>query len=97
MLEHHTAQQSAGAMVESPKCMERYRRPASARRPNGYQLGSIEAEVNLTSGAVLATGEFFEESKPEQRGVALKPADHCDYLTKAVTRNLLKIRGGLQS
>ena len=56
-------------------------------RANGYQLSIIEQEINLAEGRVLQAGEFFEESKPEQRSLALKGSDHClidrlDYVTK---------------
>jgi hypothetical protein len=36
-------------------------------------LGASRRRSIWPLGAVLETDEFFEESKPEQRGVALKP------------------------
>ena len=47
----------------------------------------IEQEINLAQGRVLELGEFLEESKPEQRSLALKASDHylidlLDYATR---------------
>ena len=47
----------------------------------------------------MQAGEFFEESKPEPRSLALKRSDHCliDILAYVTGNNdnLLKIRGEL--
>ena len=56
-------------------------------RANGYRFRIIEQEINLAQGRVLEVGEFLEESKPEQRSLALKASDHylidiLAYVTK---------------
>ena len=73
-------------MVERPKSKERWRQPRQGPRANGYQLRIIEQEINLAQGRVLELSEFLEESKPEERSLALKSSDHylidiLDYVT----------------
>jgi len=52
--------------------------PPGRQRPraNGHQLRILEQQINWAQGRVLKGGEFFEESKTEERSLALKPTDH---------------------
>ncbi|MGA9577444.1 MAG: hypothetical protein WBV90_07475 [Terrimicrobiaceae bacterium] len=72
MLEHHTAQQTVGGDGAAPERNGALAATRQCTRANGYQLRIIEQEINLAEGRVLQAAEFFEESKPEQRSLALK-------------------------
>jgi hypothetical protein len=98
MLEHHTAQQTVGRHGATPEIHGALAAARQCPRANGYQLRIIEQEINLAEGRVLEATEFFKESKPEQRSLALKRSNHClidilDYV-KTPQHNLLKIRSG---
>ena len=87
VLEHDRAQQTVGGDGGAPKIQGALAAARQGPRANGYQLRIIEQEINLAQGRVLELGEFLEESKPEQRSLALKSSDHylidiLDYVTR---------------
>ena len=87
MLEHDTAQQTVGSDRGAPKIHGALAAARQGPRANGYQFRIIEQEINLAQGRVLEVGEFLEESKPEERSLALKASDHylidlLDYATR---------------
>ena len=89
VLEHDAAQQTVGRDGGAPKIHGALAATRKGPRANGYQLRIIEQEINLAEGRVLQAGEFFEESKPEQRSLALKGSNHCliDILDYVTSRN----------
>jgi hypothetical protein len=87
MLEHDTAQQTVGGDGATPEIPGALAAARQGPRANGDQLRIIEQEINLNEGRVLEASELFEESKPEERSLALKASDHylldiLDYATK---------------
>ena len=86
MLEHNAAQQTVGRDRGAPKIHGAMATGRKRPRANGHQGRIIEQQINLAQRRVLKAGELFEESKAEQRRLALKGSDHylidiLDYST----------------
>ena len=89
MLEHNAAQQTVGRDGGAPKIHGALAAARQCQRASGYQPRIIEQQINLAQGRVLKAGEFFEESKAEERRLALKGSNHylIDILDYVKNRN----------